>query len=49
MKLEYEAKGELEKVALEILEFLKPRDLPIWQVKETLDIAKRFSEYQKLN
>lgn len=41
-------KGDFEKIALEVLDFLRPKELPIWQVKEILVVAARLSEWQKL-
>lgn len=48
MKLEYEPKGELDRAAKEVLDFLQPKELPIWQVKEILALASRFAEYTKM-
>ena len=47
-KLEYEPKSELEDLAVEVLEFLRPKELPIWQVKEGLSTAMRLAEWQTL-
>ena len=41
-------KQEAEKIAFEVLDFLKPRELPIWQVKEILATAIRLSEWEIL-
>ena len=41
-------KEDFEKIALEVLDFLRPKELPIWQVKEILVVAARLSEWQKL-
>lgn len=46
--LTYEPKEELQKIAMEVLEFLRPRHLPIWQVKEVMTYAKEFAEWEKM-
>ncbi len=41
-------KGDFEKIAFEVLDFFRSKELPIWQVKEILVVAARLSEWQKL-
>lgn len=48
MPLEYEPKDVLDSTAQEVLDFLRPKELPIWQVKEVLMRASRLAEYEKL-
>lgn len=47
-RMEYAPKGELEDIARELLDFLRPKELPVWQVKEVLDCAKQYVDYTKL-
>lgn len=47
-KLEYVPKSELGPIAREVLDFLRPKELPIWQIKEILAEASRLVEWEKL-
>lgn len=49
MKFEFETKGALDDIAIEVLDFLRPKDLPIWQVKEVLARAARLADNTRLN
>lgn len=46
--LTYEPKAEEEKIAKEVIEFLRPKELPLWQVKEVLAKASSIAEWEKL-
>lgn len=46
--LTYVPKTEEEKVAQEVIEFLRPKNLPVWQVKEILAKASNLAEWEKL-
>jgi len=48
MDLTYKPKEELDGIAQEVLDFLRPKELPIWQVKEVFKRASRFAEYEKM-
>jgi len=39
------SKEELKPIALEVLNMLKPKQLPVWQVKEVLSYASRMAEW----
>lgn len=47
-KLKYTPKSELDKVAAEVIDFLRPKELPVWQVKDVLSRAKELAEWQTL-
>ena len=47
-KLTYKPKTEEEKIAQEVIEFLRLKKLPIWQVKEVLAKASNLAEWEKL-
>lgn len=47
-KLEYSPKGELLKVAEEVICLLTQKQLPVWQVKEVLSEAAKLAEWQVL-
>lgn len=47
-QLTYVPKTEEEKIAKEVIEFLRPKELPIWQIKEVLDKARNLAEWTKL-
>lgn len=47
-RLEYAPRSELEPIAQEVLDFLRPKELPIWQIKEILAEASRLAEWEKL-
>lgn len=47
-KLEYTPKEELSKAAQEVIDFLRPKELPVWQVKEVLREAIKLAEWEKL-
>lgn len=44
-RLTYAPKSEMEPIAREVLEFLRPKELPIWQIKEVLNEAKRLADW----
>lgn len=44
-KREHKSKEELEAIAEDVLSELKPRRLPVWQVKEVLRFALRLAEW----
>ena len=43
-KREHKSKEELEAIAEDVLSELKPRRLPVWQVKEVLRFALKLAE-----
>lgn len=45
---EVKTKEELKAVAMEVLDALRPRQLQIWQVKETLRFAIEIVEQERL-
>lgn len=47
-QLTYLPKTEEEKIAKELIEFLRPKELPLWQVKEVLAQARNMAEWEKL-
>lgn len=47
-QLKYVPKTEEEKIAREVIEFLRPKELPLWQVKEILAKASNMAEWEKL-
>jgi len=47
-KLEYEPKNEIIKIAREVIDFLRPKELPVWQVKEVLSSAAKLADWEKL-
>lgn len=47
-KLTYAPKTEEDRIAMEVLEFLRAKELPIWQVKEVLTKAKNLADWEKL-
>lgn len=47
-QLTYAHKEEMDKIAQEVLEFLRPRHLPIWQVKDVMKRAIRLAEWEKM-
>ena len=47
-KLTYIPKTEEEKVAKEVIEFLRPKKLSVWQVKTVLAKAGDLVEWEKL-
>lgn len=47
-QLTYVPKTEEEKIAREVIEFLRPKELPLWQVKEILAKASNMAEWEKL-
>lgn len=47
-KLEYTPKEELSKAAQGVIDFLRPKELPVWQVKEVLREAIKLAEWEKL-
>lgn len=46
--LTYVPRMEMEPIAREVLEFLRPKELPIWQIKEVLNEAKRLADWEVL-
>ncbi len=44
-KREHKSKEELEAIAKDVLSELKPRRLPVWQVKEVLRFALELAEW----
>lgn len=47
-QLTYVPKTEEEKIAIEVIDFLRPKELPLWQVKEILAKASNMAELEKL-
>ena len=47
-RLTYAPKSEMEVIAQEVLEFLRPKELPIWQIKDILNEAKRLADWEIL-
>lgn len=47
-QLTYMPKTGEEKIAKEVIEFLRPKELPIWQVKMVLAKASNLAEWEKL-
>lgn len=47
-RYEYVTKGEIPEMAREVLDFLRSKELPIWQVKEVLKEAMRLADWEKL-
>lgn len=47
-KLEYVANDEIDDIAQDIIDFLRPKELPIWQVKEALSAAAKLAEWEVL-
>ena len=47
-KMEYVPKSDLCNEARAVLNFLRPKELPIWQIKEILAEAARLSEWEPL-
>ena len=47
-KLEYEPNSVLDGLAIEVLELLRPKGLPIWQIKEVLNKASERIEWETL-
>lgn len=45
---EVKTKEELKAIAMEVLDVLRPRQLQIWQVKETLRFAIEIVEQERL-
>ena len=45
---EIKVKEELESIAAEVLDALRPKHLQIWQVKETLRFAIRLADREQL-
>lgn len=46
--LTYIPKTEEDKIAKEVIEFLRPKKLSVWQVKEVLTKASNLVEWEKL-
>lgn len=44
----YAPKSELTPIAQEVLDLLRPKTLPIWQVKEILSEARRLADWEIL-
>lgn len=47
-RLVYAPKTEMTPIAREVIEFLRPKELPIWQIKEVLNEAKRLADWEIL-
>lgn len=47
-RLTYAPKEELSLIAQEVIDFLRQKDLLIWQVKEVLIEASKLAEWEKL-
>ena len=47
-RLTYVPKSELGPIAREVLDFLRPKELPIWQIKEILAEASRLADWEIL-
>ena len=47
-QLTYAPKEEMDKIAMEVLEFLRPRHLTVWQVKDVMKRAIRLAEWEKM-
>ena len=47
-KLTYALKSELTPIAQEVLDLLRPKALPIWQIKEILSEARRLADWEIL-
>ncbi len=46
--LPYVTKTEEDEIAQEIIDLLKTKSLPIWQVKDVLSKAKQLADWQTL-
>ena len=44
-KLTYAPKSELTPIAQEVLDLLRTKELPVWQVKEILTEARRLADW----
>lgn len=47
-ELTYAPKEELDEIAKEVIEFLRPKKLPIWKINKVLTIAKDLIEWEKM-
>ena len=47
-KLEYIPRDDVDDIAQNIIDFLRPKELPIWQVKEALSAAAKLAEWEAL-
>lgn len=47
-KPEYASKEELKEIARELLEIMRPKKLPIWQVKETFQFAIEMADWEPM-
>ena len=47
-RLTYAPKSEMVPIAQEVLDLLRPKMLPIWQIKEILAEARRLADWEIL-
>lgn len=47
-QLTYVPKEKVDEIAKEVIDFLRPKELPIWQVKDALIRASKLVEWEKL-